>query len=482
MFSKRIREAFEKFARYTTLHGINRIVSSKHVVGKLLWTCIVLTCIAVCFMQIYKLGVQYGSKQVNTKVSIRYQKVYFPAVSFCNLNPVSYSKMKQKADDRDRLAYYLVEIHRKIRTKIDKQFEKASTSKGNSGQTSNYKVLYGGTVTLKCEMAGSFVPFVVQWLKQEGQRTINITSKNTSKYNHNYDNGSEISTASLTIFNTDHKDAVPLDVDPILSANEEFRLRMSYVDYIPDYINYTERAIKDMSADFSDFVIHCNFEGRPSLKMLINVNQSDYVPYVASDAGIRLVIHEHGSQPYLENSGISVATGFRTDISLIQACFEECIDRNVKKKCKCLLAFSLAETKKMVTCFKDKDFECIEDVREHVTGCKCRNPCRDSLMQIDIFFSSLYEEVTEEVPSFTFENFLSNIGGTLGLWIGMSLISIGELVELGFFLLRSMARQKKVIETQTTVNGEKAAEPSKGSKNQFVYLGMNPIDEGNGDK
>ncbi|VDH93837.1 Hypothetical predicted protein [Mytilus galloprovincialis] len=389
MFSKRIREAFEKFARYTTLHGINRIVSSKHVIGKLLWTCIVLTCIAVCFMQIYKLGVQYGSKQVNTKVSIRYQKVYFPAVSFCNLNPVSYSKMKQKADDGDYLAKHLVRIHRKIRTKIDKQFEKASTSKGNRGkrdvtgattnshaplnvtiQTSNYKVLYGGTVTLKCEVTGSSVPFVVQWLKQEGQRTININSKNTSKYNHNYDNGSEISTASLTIFNTDHKDTgVYICTTRNINGNDTIQN------------------------------VLLSLEVTGSLKMLINVNQSDYVPYVASDAGIRLVIHEHGSQPFLENSGISVATGFRTDISLIQ-----------------------------------------------------------------------------------FENFLSNIGGTLGLWIGMSLISIGELVELGFFLLRSMARQKKVIETQTTVNGEKAAEPSKGSKNLFVYLGMNPIDEGNGDK
>lgn len=57
--------------------------------------------------------------------------------------------------------------------------------------------------------------------------------------------------------------AVPLNVDPILSAYDEFRNTMSYVDYIPDYINYTERAIKDMSADFSDFLIHCNFEGRP---------------------------------------------------------------------------------------------------------------------------------------------------------------------------------------------------------------------------
>ncbi|XP_063401901.1 amiloride-sensitive sodium channel subunit alpha-like [Mytilus trossulus] len=76
---------------------------------------------------------------------------------------------------------------------------------------------------------------------------------------------------------------------------------------------------------------------------------------------------------------------------------------------------------------------------------------RNSLLQISIYFSSLYEEVTEEIPSITFESFLSNIGGSLGLWIGMSAISIGELLELCFFLLRSMKRHKKVTEKQTNV-------------------------------
>ncbi|XP_052084690.1 amiloride-sensitive sodium channel subunit beta-like [Mytilus californianus] len=275
--------------------------------------------------------------------------------------------------------------------------------------------------------------------------------------------------------------------------------------------------------------------------MLINVNQSDYVPYIASEAGIRLSIHEHGSQPYLENSGISVATGFRTDISLIQkrieripgttvcdprnkfkninACFEECIDMNVKKKCKCLLTFSRANNTKLFTCYTDEEFACIENVHENVTGCKCQNPCsekkhemtitttrwpaenyeelledillhkglsvsniRNSLMHISIFFSSLYEEVTEEVPSFTFENFLSNIGGSLGLWIGMSLISIGELLELCFFLLNNMVRRKKVIETQTNVNVNKNVEPSNESRNQFVDINMDHIEEGDGYK
>ncbi|XP_076079021.1 epithelial sodium channel subunit alpha-like [Mytilus galloprovincialis] len=135
------------------------------------------------------------------------------------------------------------------------------------------------------------------------------------------------------------------------------------------------------------------------------------------------------------------------------------------------------------------DYDCEVDVRGNVTGCKCKNPCSekkyiktihisrwpaknyedlldkilkrkglslsntsDSLLQVNIYFSSLYEEVTEEILSFTFENFLSNIGGLLGLWIGMSAISIGELLELCFFILRSMMRRNRVVVNQTGVS------------------------------
>ena len=40
------------------------------------------------------------------------------------------------------------------------------------------------------------------------------------------------------------------------------------------------------------------------------------------------------------------------------------------------------------------------------------------------------------------ENLLSNIGGTLGLWIGMSVISIGEVVELLLILCRTARKNK----------------------------------------
>lgn len=56
--------------------------------------------------------------------------------------------------------------------------------------------------------------------------------------------------------------AVDLDVDPILRASGAFRLLMSSFGSEGNFENETEQAIKALSADYSDFVIYCNFEGR----------------------------------------------------------------------------------------------------------------------------------------------------------------------------------------------------------------------------
>ncbi|CAC5415549.1 unnamed protein product [Mytilus coruscus] len=295
MVPNRIHDTLQDFAGNTTLHGINRISSSKHVIGKLLWTCIVLTCVALCFRQIYTLGVQYGS----------------------------YSKMEEHAFEWDGdiftslVANRLHFEHKKIVAEIDKQFEDSAAS---------YDKLKKG------EIRAAFA-------------------------------------------DSNDSPAVDLDVDPILRASGKFRLSMSNLGRYGSFEQATEKVIKDLTADFSDFVIYCDFEGRQcnesvfvpffdnyyglcytfppepiitkragplfALHLLINVNQSDYVPYIASEAGIRLSIHEHGSQPYLENNAISVATGFKTDVSLVQVGFilvtvtkENRIHSNNKYSCK----------------------------------------------------------------------------------------------------------------------------------------------------
>ncbi|XP_063404327.1 amiloride-sensitive sodium channel subunit beta-like [Mytilus trossulus] len=153
-----------------------------------------------------------------------------------------------------------------------------------------------------------------------------------------------------------------------------------------------------------------------ALQLLINVNQSDYVPYIASEAGIRLSIHEHDSQPFLENNGFSVATGFRTDVSLSQ------------KRIERMPGTTLCDT-------------------------------------------------SNNFSSINFENFLSNIGGALGLWIGMSAISFGELLELCFFLMRNMMRRNRAKENLNDVSVNAIGETTDQNITQSVHIDMSIIHE-----
>ena len=50
--------------------------------------------------------------------------------------------------------------------------------------------------------------------------------------------------------------------------------------------------------------------------MIFNVDQDDYLPLIIDEAGIRLIINQRGVEQSSWTSGISVATGFKTDIAL----------------------------------------------------------------------------------------------------------------------------------------------------------------------
>lgn len=55
---------------------------------------------------------------------------------------------------------------------------------------------------------------------------------------------------------------------------------------------------------------------------------------------------------------------------------------------------------------------------------------RASLVKLFVYFDDIkYTRITE-APSITFVDLVANIGGTLGLFIGISLLSFVELIEL----------------------------------------------------
>jgi amiloride-sensitive sodium channel subunit alpha len=60
---------------------------------------------------------------------------------------------------------------------------------------------------------------------------------------------------------------------------------------------------------------------------------------------------------------------------------------------------------------------------------------KQSVINLNVFYDRLsFTEITEK-PSFTFVDLVSNVGGTFGLFIGISLLSLLEVVEIIYEML-----------------------------------------------
>ena len=67
--------------------------------------------------------------------------------------------------------------------------------------------------------------------------------------------------------------------------------------------------------------------------------------------------------------------------------------------------------------------------------------CRDNFVVVDIFYEELsYEEITQNV-AFEFLSLLSEIGGFLGLLLGVSVLTVCELID--FVTLATINKFKK---------------------------------------
>ena len=54
----------------------------------------------------------------------------------------------------------------------------------------------------------------------------------------------------------------------------------------------------------------------------------------------------------------------------------------------------------------------------------------DNFVRVNVYLSDMEVEVQEQQPSYRLSNLFSDIGGTLGLWVGLSLLTVVELIQL----------------------------------------------------
>ncbi|XP_053383792.1 amiloride-sensitive sodium channel subunit beta-like [Mercenaria mercenaria] len=96
-FPEVLRELMES----STVHGIPKIASSRQVAVKVMWCILMIAGFCVLTFQLVALFRTFQSHPVQTTVSLDFSTLRFPAISFCNMNPVRKSKIGMSQQLRD---------------------------------------------------------------------------------------------------------------------------------------------------------------------------------------------------------------------------------------------------------------------------------------------------------------------------------------------------------------------------------------------
>ncbi|ESN96408.1 hypothetical protein HELRODRAFT_163469 [Helobdella robusta] len=123
---------------------------------------------------------------------------------------------------------------------------------------------------------------------------------------------------------------------------------------------------------------------------------------------------------------------------------------------------------------KDMLFEKFQDMVNYSVA----DTYQENLAKVELYYEEFNHERIEEKPSYELPQFLSDCGGILGLWLGMSVLTICEFLEFGmdlfFFGIWEGCKRKRKKTKVEDIRIEQDA-PNAASLN-MVNLKKNPME------
>ncbi|KAM4819794.1 epithelial sodium channel subunit alpha [Thomomys bottae] len=103
-FHRSYRDLFQFFCNHTTIHGAIRLVCSQHNRMKTaFWAVLWLCTFGMMYWQFALLFEEYFSYPVNLNINLNSDKLVFPAITVCTLNPYRYPEIREDLEELDRI-------------------------------------------------------------------------------------------------------------------------------------------------------------------------------------------------------------------------------------------------------------------------------------------------------------------------------------------------------------------------------------------
>ncbi|XP_075699099.1 epithelial sodium channel subunit alpha [Rhinoderma darwinii] len=447
-FYSSFRELFEFFCNNTTIHGAIRLVCSRNNRMKTaFWLILFLFSFGLMYWQFGLLFGQYFSYPVSITVNVNSDKLLFPAVTVCTLNPYRYKPILKELEELDRLTQET--LYTLYKYKVT----------GVQGRVPTRR---------RSREADEPLPHPLEKIPVGENLHRHVRSLTT--------NESEEMEVKRREWNFGFKLCNETDGDCF------YKTYSSGVDAIREwyrfqYINILARVPKHgQEGQLENFLFACRFNeeycltdgnfshfhhalygncytfnhnrsesetwssSMPGIKngltLILRTEQHDYIPLLSTVAGARVLVHGHKEPAFMDDGGFNIQPGVESSIGMKretvmrlggdysdcsedgsdvdvknlfdsaytqQVCVRSCFQAIMVKRCGCAYVFYPLPDGAEFCDFKKKKgwghcyYKLDKEFSYHELGCfaKCRKPCKLTDYQLNAGYSRWPNKVSE---------------------------------------------------------------------------------------
>lgn len=446
------KELLVWFCNNTNTHGPKRIVTEGPK-KRVMWFILTLVFAGLVFWQ-WGLVIQtYLSYGVSVSLSIGFNTMVFPAVTVCNANPFKYSRVRHLLHDLDELVDTALDW-----VEFSSQQDSSIPAPNSTNQNFTHDPsLWNHMPLVLIDESDPNNPIVYNIFdgSTHHSKLHNVTKGNQTYNAKRYkiaiqlctNNGSECKYRNFTSGVQAIREWYLLQFSSIFSKipveekvkmgyqAEEMILTCMFGGRACSYRNFTRIFHQDYG---NCYIFNWGQEGHEllestnpgadfGLKMVLDIDQHEYIPFLQTTAAVRMILHQQRSFPFLKDLGIYAMPGVETSIAVlvdqtqhleapyssctvdgtdvpvsniyskynssysIQSCLRSCFQDMMVKYCNCAhYLFPLPENARFCNNKEDPDWvSCYYNIRDTVLNREhcieiCKQPCNDSSYKMTI--------------------------------------------------------------------------------------------------
>ncbi|CAH3015518.1 unnamed protein product [Porites evermanni] len=450
----------ESFANDTTLHGA-RFLCDKNIFRRVLWTLVLIGSFSYCIFQVYETLVAFSERPFITKVSTSTTETnesFFPAVSLCNLNAFN-TRRYRNALKYHQFSEPLIEkkiqdmlvIVNKDKKAFNDEFVKRNPEFFRRQKTANSRIVARSNLSHQIEEM--LLPVSPQFhsCSVNGKKCTanNFTSHMSSEYGLCYTfnsvkSGRPLLHATLSGKNSGLRLLLNIERDSYLITNIRPTVGLAIIihdqksfPFMEDFGTTVQPGISTLCAFRKRKIVNlkggilcltCLSSDLYKLSLQIRMCFSRTYYFTA----LHYTVKRCGCTP----------TEFKEEFGASSE--KESCDKNCPEPCEHVeyetsFSYSALQPESFVDhlmdFLKSNDTSVDRAIYEpllNMTPSERERYIEKNIISLDIYFEDLSYEIIEQTPVYETWTMIGSLGGTFGLFLGMSLLTILEFLDFIF--------------------------------------------------